>query len=127
MATETSVELIWETFAETGTPPITSVITARHDPPTYPNIVAQSDTVRTIAAAAVHTAVVIPNCCAMLLLSDEPVGVKIGGTSELEHITRVLLFQGTDETAIAFPTASIYLSGKGALANVRILYLETVA
>jgi hypothetical protein len=118
---------VYEATASQGLNPTVQIDTDDLSPPAYADIVASGEKVLQIAPADANIAVALPDCCFVLLLSDEPIDVRLlTGETVLSDI-REIKIGGTDETVIAYPAGSLRLSGNGATtATVRVVWLETV-
>ena len=123
-----TARIIVEEQAVTGQEPSKTIdTTADYGAPTFSDVAAVTEKRLSIGPSVIDTAVVIPDSCMFLLVSDQPVKVQVGATDALEHMTRFMAHVGDDEVAIAFKAATIYLSGNASTtADVRILYWETV-
>lgn len=109
-----------------GTDADVELDSARVSPLTFDGVLAKVDQTIQVGPAVVDQAVALPACSLVVLISDEPVKVRLL-TAETEVTVRALVIAGDDARATAFGAASIRLSGNGTnTAKVRIITLAKV-
>lgn len=121
-----SIRNILEVIADPGTNPTLQVDTDELSPVSYSDLTVRSEQFRTIAPSATDQAIAIPDCCLLLILSDEPFLLKLdAGETELRG--RSFQIGAEDSDHIAISARDILVSGNGAsTANIAVYCLGTV-
>lgn len=120
---QASLRSIYEVIPSAGVDPEVQLDTDELSPPTYEDIVVRGEQHLQIGPAISDQPVAIPNSCIVIVLSDEPILLRLAA-GETQMRTRHFVCGAEDETGRALTARNILISGNGTTtANVRVLYV----
>lgn len=119
--------VIWEQFPASGQPASVRWDTDLHSPPIFEDLVGSLLQELVVGPTATVNMALSAAACALLLVSDEPVLVRLV-TGETQMRVRMLLVAAEDETGIAIPAQTLVLAGNSTTtANVKVFAMNRVS
>ncbi len=124
---DATLRLMFELTGAAGTGSDGHLDTAEQETPlVYQGLTARMDTVLQIGPAVTDQNVAIPEACVVIVLSDEPIGIRLAAAETLV-ITRLLVLGSPDEETAAIAAGNLKVSGNTVgTATVRVIALDKV-